>query len=431
LEDCTKFLTEASRISSKFPVKSQSIDPFLIFPFCYFCREEEVKDKNRSLVNATLVLRLLYDLAVDSYDRAQTLPVCCSADGKNIPRSKSSDSDPSVALRRPVNLNPISANPDPILVHPGVVLAMFQLLPSIWTAENVKASRSLQLLVTDIIQSLTHSERNVQILCDAGFPSEILKYASSVLNDESRHLHGPLLTVLEQLVRQALEPKDLRAFLRMGDPLNCLLPELSDPKTVQSNSSSNGAPLPLFRLKSLVSMSTPKDVGRSGHQGVALSPPPFVEFDMQPEGFGCLFLPSVAPQCQHGGVGSGSGGGGGGGAGQGAAGQNGSSGQVIMGGVGSGGDRVFPAPTGMSYSTWICVDKFSDPRLDPHGIRLLTLVRNVMERPDDNLVCLSVVLSPRDKALLVSTQETPLPKGEILFCASWEFYRIAILIESN
>ena len=86
-----------------------------------------------------------------------------------------------------------------------------------------------------------------------------------------------------------------------------------------------------------------------------------------------------------------------------------------MGGVGSGGDRVFPAPTGMSYSTWICVDKFSDPRLDPHGIRLLTLVRNVTtDRPADggqDLVCLSVVLSPRDKALLVSTQETPLPKG--------------------
>jgi hypothetical protein len=224
-----------------------------------------VKDKNRSLVNATLVIRLLYDLAVDSYDRAQTLPVCCSADGKILPRSKSSD-DPTCALRRPVNLNPISVNPDPILVHPGVILAMFQLLPSIWTEENPEASRSLQLLVTDIIQSLTHSERNVQILCDAGFPSEILKYASSVLNNESRHLHGPLLTVLEQLVRQALEPKDLRAFLRMGDPLNCLLPELSDPKTVHSK----GAPLPLFRLKSLVSMSTPKDVGRSGNQGVAL-----------------------------------------------------------------------------------------------------------------------------------------------------------------
>ncbi len=131
------------------------------------------------------------------------------------------------------------------------------------------------------------------------------------------------------------------------------------------------------------------------------------------EGFNCLFLPSVVPQCQHGGSGSGSGGSGGQSGDEEAGG--GASGQVIMGGVGSGGDPVFPAPTGMSYSTWICVNKFSDPRLDPHGIRLLTLVRNVMERPDDNLVCLSVVLSPRDKALLVSTQETPLLKGPSFF----------------
>lgn len=377
--------------------------------------EEDVKNENRCLVNATLVMRLLYDLAVDSYDRAQTLPVCCAADGKNLQRSKSSDDAVcGVVLRRPLSFNPINSNPDPILVHPGVVLAMFQLLPSIWTAEDIPASRNLQLLVTEIIQSLTHSERNVQILCDAGFPFEILKHASSVVNNESRHLHGPLLTVLEQLARQALEPKDLRCFLRMGNPLNCLLPELSGSKI---ESDANGAPLPLYCLKSLVSMSTPKDVGRcGGHQGVAFSPPPFVEFDMQPEGFGCLFLPSVAPQCQHGGGASGSGSGGAGGAGQPVSGQSGSSSQMMMGGVGSGGDRVFPAPTGMSYSTWICVDKFSDPRLDPHGIRLLTLVRNVMERPDDNLVCLSVVLSPRDKALLVSTQETPLPKGS----SDWE-----------
>lgn len=186
-----------------------------------------MKDENRSLVNATLVIRLLYDLAVDSYDRAQTLPVCCTADGKNLPRSKSSDVI-GVVLRRPLSFNPINVNPDPILVHPGVVLAMFQLLPSIWTSGNMAASKNLQLFVIELIQSLTHSERNVQILCDAGFPFEILKYASTVVNNEQRHLHGPLLTVLEQLARQALEPKDLRCFLRMGNPLNCHLPELDD-----------------------------------------------------------------------------------------------------------------------------------------------------------------------------------------------------------
>lgn len=28
----------------------------------------------------------------------------------------------------------------------------------------------------------------------------------------------------------------------------------------------------------------------------ACTPPPFVEFDMSAEGFGCLYLPSIAPQ---------------------------------------------------------------------------------------------------------------------------------------
>ena len=68
----------------------------------------------------------------------------------------------------------------------------------------------MQLLVTDIIQSLLNSERNVQILCDAGFPSEILKSSQLILDDEKHYLHGPLSTILERLARQALDPKDLR-----------------------------------------------------------------------------------------------------------------------------------------------------------------------------------------------------------------------------
>ena len=32
--------------------------------------------------------------------------------------------------------------------------------------------------------------------------------------------------------------------------------------------------------------------------GAAITPA-FVEFDMSAEGFGCLYLPSVAPQCPH------------------------------------------------------------------------------------------------------------------------------------
>lgn len=76
------------------------------------------------------------------------------------------------------------------------------------------------------------------------------------------------------------------------------------------------------------------------------------------------------------------------------------------------GDRVFPPQTGLTYSTWICVDKFSDPRTDPHCVRLLTLVRTPQSTRD--LICLTAVLSARDKAIIVSTLETPIPQSEAI-----------------
>lgn len=80
------------------------------------------------------------------------------------------------------------------------------------------------------------------------------------------------------------------------------------------------------------------------------------------------------------------------------------------------GDRIFPPQTGLTYSTWVCVEKYSDPRTDPHCVRVLTLARHVPGR-DHHLVCLSIVISARDKALIVSTHETNLPQpgqGEFL-----------------
>ena len=54
----------------------------------------------------------------------------------------------------------------------------------------------------------------------------------------------------------------------------------------------NGGAVPLTRVKCLVSMTTPRDVRLHG----ASITPAFVEFDMSAEGFGCLYLPSIAPQ---------------------------------------------------------------------------------------------------------------------------------------
>lgn len=77
------------------------------------------------------------------------------------------------------------------------------------------------------------------------------------------------------------------------------------------------------------------------------------------------------------------------------------------------GDRLFPPQTGLTYSTWICVDKFSDPRTDPHCVRLLTLVRTPQSAQSaKDLICLTAVLSARDKAIIVSTQEALITQSE-------------------
>ena len=73
------------------------------------------------------------------------------------------------------------------------------------------------------------------------------------------------------------------------------------------------------------------------------------------------------------------------------------------------GERLFPPQSGMTFSSWICVDKFSLLSVDPHPVRLLTLVRHIQGR-DDHLICLHVQLSARDRALFVSTKEMTMPQ---------------------
>lgn len=102
-----------------------------------------------------------------------------------------------------------------------------------------------------------------------------------------------------------------RDFLRLGDPLCCATEEEAlilkhredsgptyavieseERRSEGKKFSSNGGPVPLTRVKCLVSMTTPRDVRLHG----ASITPAFVEFDMAAEGFGCLYLPSIAPQ---------------------------------------------------------------------------------------------------------------------------------------
>lgn len=97
------------------------------------------------------------------------------------------------------------------------------------------------------------------------------------------------------------------------------------------------------------------------------------------------------------------------------------------------GDRLFPPVTGLSYSTWICVERYSEARTDPHPVRLLTLVRTSSK--EQHLVCLVLLLSARDKSIIVSTMETPLTQGNFIFlmyeCFPCETSIESILIYNN
>ncbi|KAL1139731.1 hypothetical protein AAG570_006709 [Ranatra chinensis] len=331
---------------------------------------------------ACLMLRLLYDVAVDAYDKpnhAALLSFKSPSHKRSVESQRSLESPSSGRRVNSLNLTP--PTPDPIVVHPGVVIAIFHLLPSINHPEHSQLSLRLQQYCAEIVKSLVRSERNQQVMCEAGLPAQLMTVGQIALQEESHPLHHPLQYMIERLATQALDPKDLREFLRLGSPLCCL------PLDSVGAGLRGGGPVPLTRVKTLVSMTTPRSQGTHPL-------PPFTEFDMSAEGFGCLYLPSIAPQSP-----------------------NGPSvvnvatltaaETSVVGGIGAG-DRLFPPQTGLSYSTWICVDKFSDPRSDPHCVRLLTIVRNLHSSKDQHLICLAVVLSARDKAIIVTTQETPL-----------------------
>lgn len=331
-----------------------------------------------SLSFSCLIYRFLYDLVLDNFEKPNLSGVLnISISTQSKPEvNKIQKMDPRIAVS---SLNLTQPLPEPLIVHPGIVICMLQLLPSVEHDVDEIQGERLQLYLAEVIKSLVRSERNQQIMCESSLAGHLLKIGKTVLSEEKNILHVPLQYILERLAAQALKPTELREFLRLASPLHCENIVLGEAYQI-------GGPVPLTRIKTLVSMTTPRDFRAHG----SCTLPPFVEFDMSAEGFGCLFLPSISPQAPVLGGGSSMEAG------------------TTVGGIGTG-ERVFPPQTGITYSTWFCVDKFSDPRTDPHCVRLLTITRIVNNLREDNVVCLSILLSARDKAIIVSTQETHLP----------------------
>ncbi|KAJ8380472.1 hypothetical protein SKAU_G00012500 [Synaphobranchus kaupii] len=408
----------------------------------------------------------LYKMATDSFDsRAEQLPPCLTLETSlpspwgtpALSRKRhghgyhgSSAPAPSLPAKAMVEAmlhvgNPSQNPPDSVVIHPGAGLAMLDLLASVSSETQPEHALDLQLAVANILQLLVHAERNQQVLCEAGLHSRLLQRCSSALGDEDHPLHPPLQRTFERLASQALQPMVLREFLRLGNPLNCgawdkkllkqyrvhkpsslsydiearnsmtMSTEGFGPDSVFAANEDNGqyrisrslvrspegSTVPLTRVKCLVSMTTPHDIRLHGSSVT----PAFVEFDTSLEGFGCLFLPSLAPH-------------------------NAPSNNVNASGVSDGavpsgmgnGERLFPPPSGLSYSTWFCVERMSSPS-QHHPVRLLTVVRRATSS-EQHYICLAVVLSAKDRLLTVSTKEELLQSYVDDFSEESSFYEL-------
>ncbi|XP_035909234.1 WD repeat and FYVE domain-containing protein 3 isoform X2 [Anopheles stephensi] len=379
------------------------------------------------LRSGCIIYRILYEIVFDGFDGPQKVEVlqhnkiCTDVIPESYHDGVLSSTAPSSGLN------------DYLIVHPAVVLCMLKLLPSIeeqcspydnndpltWKAFTERAI-ALQYFLSDVIKSCVRSERNQQIMCDNGLNESIVRYCREALIDEQHPLHMSLQYIFERLAVQALMPKELRTFLRLGLKFSS-----------EKDSDAPGGfipPVPLTRLKTLVSITTPRDFRYQG----SFTMPPFIELDMSTEGFACIFFPNIAPSHLnseysavthhlHGSVTAGLNVNGTGIAGLGAASfpsfQNSISRSAssigpqlessIGGGIGSG-NRTFPSSNGLTFSTWFCVDRY------PHGeaadgnpIRLFHIVRSDDGSGEESVIVFSILILPSDKSLSVATQEVP------------------------
>lgn len=296
------------------------------------------------------------------------------------------------------------------LTFPATILTIIDLIPSC-------PSEDLMLFACSTIKSLLQHERNQQMLCEAGLISKLLCPNWNIaITDKNHFLHEPTKFILEKLSRQSISARELRTYLRLGNPLMCsnlVEIEIDESKTegcktsttkqvlcgeqeFQKIESKSREKIATDRIDTLASMMT---------CGKSIAQPPFAEFDMSGAGFSTIFLPSIAPiNCRtlpphastflnstldvH---------------------TNEKDG--ILGGVGTV-ERSFPPPNGLSYSTWICIDKFPARSSDlTHNIRLLTIYRGSASTGKE-YSCFKLQISALDRAVTISTQETLLFDNE-------------------
>ncbi|KAG8519674.1 WD repeat- and FYVE domain-containing protein 4 [Galemys pyrenaicus] len=168
-------------------------------------------------------------------------------------------------------------------------------------------SKEIQCSLTSHIQSLVKSEKNRQVMCEAGMLRTLMTSCRKDLTSSSSPLHSGLIRIFEKLASQAIEPDVLRywvlspcsrALARAGHarsqavaaeategPMGATSDASPCPAVTQAPRSSGeprGSSTALQTTLSLISMTSPRNLQP---QKAALAPS-FVEFDMSVEGYG-------------------------------------------------------------------------------------------------------------------------------------------------
>ncbi|XP_062943018.1 WD repeat- and FYVE domain-containing protein 4 [Cynocephalus volans] len=323
-------------------------------------------------------------------------------------------SDPKGSFKQWPNLQERTDEGDTVIMHPGIVCIMVMLLPRLNHADHPQLSQEIQCSLASHIQSLVKSEKNRQLMCEAGMLRALMSSCHRALATGCSPLHSSLIRIFEKLASQAIEPDLLRQFLGLGIPpplsaatkiLNssrvhggnpgCSGPQTAAPGSAEGplGAAPDANPCPgvaqalrpseasqdpttaLQTVLSLISMTSPRN---PQPQKAALAPS-FVEFDMSVEGYGCLFIPTLSTV-----MGS-------------------STEYSVSGGIGTGAARAFPPPGGLTFSCWFLVSRHG-AATEGHPLHFLTLVRH-LARTEQPFVCFSVSLCLDDLSLVVSTEE--------------------------
>lgn len=82
-------------------------------------------------------MRILYDVALDAFDKPNSFT--SGLLGNHSPSFSRQTSETNTGGKRPAvnSLNLVPPAPEPLIVHPGVIIAILQMLPSVKVCKNL------------------------------------------------------------------------------------------------------------------------------------------------------------------------------------------------------------------------------------------------------------------------------------------------------